>query len=85
MTSYVTTGYKISIALEELKEAYGKPSYVVQSIPLPEGAQKEAWFTELGPNARIPVLVDRDNDGLGWCSRRAFGSHVELMLTSVIT
>lgn len=27
--------------------------------------QKEPWFTEKGPNGRIPVLVDHDNGGLG--------------------
>ncbi|KAK3053717.1 hypothetical protein LTS18_012100 [Coniosporium uncinatum] len=29
-----------------------------------ENIQKEKWFTDLGPNGRIPVIVDHDKDGL---------------------
>ena len=29
-----------------------------------ENIQKEKWFTDLGPNGRIPVLVDHDNGKL---------------------
>jgi glutathione S-transferase len=46
--------------LEELKAAYGK-DYTLQLIHIGEGVQKDKWFTELGPNGRIPVLVDHDN------------------------
>ena len=28
-----------------------------------ENIQKEKWFTDLGPNGRIPVLVDHDAPG----------------------
>jgi hypothetical protein len=49
--------------LEELKEAYGK-DYAIQLINIGEGEQKDKWFTELGPNGRIPVLVDHDNEGV---------------------
>lgn len=49
--------------LEELKETYGK-DYTYQSIDIfQDNVQKDAWFTKLGPNGRIPVLVDHDNDG----------------------
>lgn len=29
-----------------------------------KNTQKEPWFTKLGPNGRIPVLVDHDKGGL---------------------
>lgn len=28
-----------------------------------ENIQKEPWFTKLGPNGRIPVIVDHDRNG----------------------
>ncbi|KAF2085543.1 glutathione S-transferase [Saccharata proteae CBS 121410] len=62
LTFGTPNGHKASIILEELKEAYGK-DYVFQSIPIMENIQKEPWFTKLGPNGRIPVIVDHDNDG----------------------
>ena len=49
--------------LEELKEVYGK-EYTVQIINIGEGVQKEKWFTGLGPNGRVPILVDHDNEDL---------------------
>lgn len=55
--------HKITIFLEELKEAYGK-DYVYQSVNIMKNTQKEPWFTKLGPNGRIPVLVDHDKGGL---------------------
>ncbi|KAJ9645791.1 hypothetical protein H2201_003629 [Coniosporium apollinis] len=55
-------GHKASIILEELKEAYGK-DYVFQGINISENIQKEPWFTKLGPNGRIPVIVDHDQGG----------------------
>jgi glutathione S-transferase len=58
-----SAGFKISILLEELKEAYGM-AYTFQSIDIFQGnVQKDAWFTKLGPNGRIPVLVDHDKGG----------------------
>ncbi|KAF2469387.1 glutathione S-transferase II [Lindgomyces ingoldianus] len=55
-------GVKASILLEELKEAYGK-DYTWQGINISQNIQKEPWFTKLGPNGRIPVIVDHDNGG----------------------
>ncbi|KAL1799624.1 hypothetical protein ACET3X_003661 [Alternaria dauci] len=55
-------GYKASILLEELKEAYGK-EYTWQSINISKNTQKQPWFTKLGPNGRIPVIVDHDQGG----------------------
>lgn len=65
LTFGTPNGHKASIILEELKEAYGKPDYVFQSINIGENIQKEPWFTKYGPNGRIPVLIDHDNGGLG--------------------
>ena len=55
-------GWKASILLEELKEAYGK-EYTWQAINIGTNVQKEPWFTKLGPNGRIPVIVDHDQGG----------------------
>jgi len=65
LTFGTPNGHKSSIILEELKEAYGKPDYVFQSINIGQNIQKESWFTEKGPNGRIPVLIDHDRNGLG--------------------
>lgn len=62
LTFGTPNGHKSTIMLEELKAAYGK-EYVFQSIPIGENIQKEPWFTALGPNGRIPVLVDHDVKG----------------------
>lgn len=51
-------GVKVTVLLEELKDAYGL-SYEAQNIPIADGnnIQKQPWFTEHGPNGRIPVLM----------------------------
>lgn len=56
------TGYKISIFLEELHAAYGV-AYTWQAIDLTRGVQKEAWYTALHPNGKIPCLVDHERGG----------------------
>lgn len=61
LTFGTPNGHKASILLEELKAKYGL-EYTVQSINIMENIQKEPWFTKLGPNGRIPVIVDHDND-----------------------
>lgn len=48
-------GRKVSITLEEL----GLP-YTVVPVDLKAGAQKQAGFTAISPNGRIPAIVDRD-------------------------
>ncbi|KAK2011999.1 glutathione S-transferase II [Colletotrichum eremochloae] len=63
LTFGTPNGYKASIVLEELKEAYGLP-FVVQEINIMQNIQKEPWFTALNPNGRIPVIVDHDNEKL---------------------
>ena len=52
-TADTPNGWKVSITLEEL----GLP-YTVRSLDLAAGEQKEAWFTAINPNGRIPALVD---------------------------
>ncbi len=55
-TAPTPNGYKISIALEEMEVAYQ-----VRAIRLDLNQQKEAWFTAINPNGRIPAIVDRAN------------------------
>ncbi|KIH87249.1 glutathione S-transferase [Sporothrix brasiliensis 5110] len=56
-------GYKESVLLEELKDAYGI-DYTWQLIDISKNIQKEPWFTALNPNGRIPVIVDHDRNDL---------------------
>ena len=58
-TSPTPNGYKISVALEELKIPYN-----VHVVNLQSGDQKKPEFLELNPNGRIPVIVDTDNDDI---------------------
>jgi glutathione S-transferase len=75
LTFGTPNGWKANIILEELKEAYGK-EYTWQSINISQNIQKEEWFTKLGPNGRIPVIVDHDQggfavqEGSGECCQR---------------
>jgi glutathione S-transferase len=62
LTFGTPNGWKASIILEELKEVYGK-DYTWQSINISQNIQKEEWFTKLGANGRIPVIVDHDQGG----------------------
>ena len=54
-TSPTPNGHKASVTLEELELPYE-----AHAIDLSKNVQKEAWFLELNPNGRIPVIVDRD-------------------------
>ncbi|CAE6440174.1 unnamed protein product [Rhizoctonia solani] len=54
-------GHKVSIILEELKDAY-RFQYEVRKIDLQKNEQKEPWFLKVNPNGRIPALVDRSRD-----------------------
>lgn len=59
-------GYKASIALEELREAYGDrlPKVTYQAINIMKNTQKQPWFTDaINPNGRIPALLDHDRKG----------------------
>ncbi len=57
-TASTPNGYKISIMLEELGEAYK-----VRPMDLARKEQREDWYLRLNPNGRIPTIVDHDNDG----------------------
>ncbi|CAE6416434.1 unnamed protein product, partial [Rhizoctonia solani] len=61
-TAASPNGYKVSILLEELKDAYGL-QYTFRNIDIRSNEQKEPWFLKINPNGRIPALVDplRDN------------------------
>ncbi|KAK8121034.1 hypothetical protein PG999_005154 [Apiospora kogelbergensis] len=59
LTFSTPNGYKASILLEELKEAYGL-EYTWQSVNIMKNTQKEPWFTAICPNGRIPAIVDHD-------------------------
>ncbi|AEO69742.1 uncharacterized protein THITE_2120464 [Thermothielavioides terrestris NRRL 8126] len=64
-TTGTPNGFKVSILLEELKEAYGK-DYSVKSIDIFDNdnkPQKQPWYTALNPNGRIPTIVDHDRGG----------------------
>ncbi|KAL2133792.1 hypothetical protein VTI74DRAFT_1689 [Chaetomium olivicolor] len=62
LTFGTPNGAKISILLEELKEAYGK-DYTFQSINIGKNTQKQPWYTALNPNGRIPTIIDHDRGG----------------------
>lgn len=52
-TADTPNGWKASITLEEL----GLP-YMLHALDLRTGVQKEAAFTAINPNGRIPAIVD---------------------------
>jgi glutathione S-transferase len=56
-TAATPNGHKVSIALEELQLPYE-----THEIDLRGGQQKSREFLALNPNARIPVITDREHD-----------------------
>jgi glutathione S-transferase/GST-like protein len=54
-TAATPNGWKVSIALEELRLPYA-----LHVLDMGKGEQKEPWFTAINPNGRIPAIVDRD-------------------------
>ncbi|KAI0022882.1 glutathione S-transferase [Xylariomycetidae sp. FL0641] len=58
------TCYRISVFLEELKEAYGQPEYTWQLVNTEAGTQKQEWYVALCPNGRVPAIIDHDRGGL---------------------
>ncbi|CAK7226113.1 Glutathione S-transferase 2 [Sporothrix bragantina] len=63
LTLSTPNGYKVSVLLEELRDAYGI-DYTWQLIDISKNIQKEPWFIALNPNGRIPVIVDHDRNDL---------------------
>ena len=55
-TSNTPNGYKVSIMLQELKLSYN-----VIAVDLDKKEQKKAEYLKLNPNARIPIIIDREN------------------------
>lgn len=49
---------KVPIALEEIGL-----DYILHSVDIRTGAQKDPVFRALNPNAKVPVLIDQDVDG----------------------
>jgi GSH-dependent disulfide-bond oxidoreductase len=56
-TAATPNGWKISIALEELRLPY-----TTRLLTLSKLEQKEEWFLQINPNGRIPAIVDHDAD-----------------------
>ncbi len=56
-TAATPNGWKVSIALAEMKL-----DYEVRRIVLSDLEQKQQWYLKINPNGRIPTIVDKDND-----------------------
>lgn len=57
-------GWKLTITLEELKEAGKLPEgFTVEELDLESKQHKEPWFLAINPNGRIPALVDHARGG----------------------
>ncbi len=56
-THNTPNGYKISICLEELELPY-----TVKVVDVREGEQFKPEFLALNPNAKVPVIIDQDNE-----------------------
>lgn len=62
-TAGTPNGYKVSIMLEELREAYPDKakkdlSYDVIPLSFAKNEQKSPAFLKINPNGRIPAIVD---------------------------
>ena len=55
-TAATPNGWKISVALEELRLPY-----TVRPISLGKLEQKEEWFLAINPNGRVPAIIDHGN------------------------
>ena len=56
-THNTPNGYKISICLEELQLPYK-----VKVVDVRKGEQFKPEFLALNPNAKVPVIIDQDNE-----------------------
>ena len=57
-TAATPNGWKASVALEEMGL-----KYTAHGVNLMKGEQKTPEFLAMNPNGRIPVIVDREEDG----------------------
>eukprot|EP00746_Dinoflagellata_sp_MGD_P090928 gnl/MRDRNA2_/MRDRNA2_35957_c0_seq1.p1 gnl/MRDRNA2_/MRDRNA2_35957_c0~~gnl/MRDRNA2_/MRDRNA2_35957_c0_seq1.p1 ORF type:complete len:324 (-),score=57.42 gnl/MRDRNA2_/MRDRNA2_35957_c0_seq1:108-1079(-) len=54
-------GWKLTITLEELREAGLIPEgFTVRELNLEALEHKQPWFLEINPNGRIPALIDHE-------------------------
>ena len=58
-TAPTPNGWKVAMALEELKA-----KYEIQLIDLQSGEQHTNWFLQINPNGRIPVLKKMGEDSV---------------------
>ena len=56
-TAPTPNGWKISVALEELEL-----EYKTNAVNIASGEQNKSDFKKLNPNAKIPSIIDKDND-----------------------
>ena len=68
-TSPTPNGWKVSIMVEELREAgHALPDLRVRTIDLAAGEQFSAEFTARNPNQKIPVLIDEGTSIMESCA-----------------
>ena len=56
------SSHKGSIILEELKAAYGK-EYVLRTVNIAQGENKQPWFLKYSPMGKFPAIIDHDRNG----------------------
>ena len=54
-------GWKLTILLEEMKEAGAIQSFSVRELDLDAMEHKSNWFLQINPNGRIPAVIDHRN------------------------
>jgi GST-like protein len=68
-TSPTPNGWKVSIMVEELREAgHELPDFEIRTINLMAGEQFSAEFSAHNPNQKIPVLIDGDRSVMESCA-----------------
>ena len=69
LTSPTPNGWKVTIMLEELREAgHELPDVTVTRIDIMKGDQFTEAFTAVNPNQKIPALVDGDRKVMESCA-----------------
>ena len=69
LTSPTPNGWKVTIMLEELREAgFELADVTVTPIDLMNGDQFTEAFTAVNPNQKIPALVDGDRNVIESCA-----------------